>query len=146
MRTPFSVHGVVPIGARVPAQRTIPLVRARTLSITVKLTFVAASDTDALVELYYSPDGNTWDTLVYTSFVIAHTASTTKQRTVVIDPPEHGYMWVMVYNASQAKTFTHVQMWYTIQSWDEVGASTMEHPYKVERKRQTREETGQLVT
>ena len=144
MRTPFSITGVVPIGARVAAQSTIPLVRARTLSITTRLTFNAASDTDALVELYYSPDGNNWDTVVYTSWTIAHTASATKQRTVIIEPPEHGYVWVMVYNASQAKTFTNVQMWYTIQSWEEIGAETTESELRRTRRIQKQEETGQV--
>jgi hypothetical protein len=143
MRSPLSVITLIPISGTGRAEQTIQLVRARTLSITVRLTFDAASDTDAVVNLYYSPDGNNWDTINFATFTITHTASTTKQRTAIIDPPEHGYIWVTVYNASQAKTFTNVKIWFTIQSWPEVGAEIDDKVTKREQERQIIEETGQ---
>jgi len=143
MRSPFTVIPLIPIGGTGVAGQTIQLVRARTLSITCRVTFDAASDTDAVVNFYYSPDGNNWDTLVYTTFTITHTASTTKQKTVIIDTPEHGYMWIKVYNGSQAKTFTNVILWYTIQSWPEIAAETEDKVTKREQERQIIEETGQ---
>jgi hypothetical protein len=144
MRNPFSIIPLIPLGQTGSASQTIPLVRARTLSITVRLTFDAASDTDAVVNLYYSPDGNNWDTINFATFTIAHTASTTKQRTAIFDIPEHGYMWVKVYNGSQAKTFTNVIIWITIQSWPGVGAEISEEILKKEANKQIIEETGQL--
>lgn len=144
MRTPFDVCGTIPVSGTHWAEKTIPLVRARTLSITTRVDFPAAAASDAVVSLYYSPDGNNWDTIVYTTWNITVTASATVQRTCIIDCPEHGYIWVKVTNGSSAKTLISVKQWYTIQSWDEVGASTMEHPYVVERKRQKREETGPM--
>lgn len=143
MRNPFAVIPLIPIGGTGSAGQTIQLVRARTLSITVRVTFDAASDTDAVVNVYYSPDGNNWDTEVYGTFTITDTASTTKQKTAIFDPPEHGYIWVKVYNASQAKTFTKVIMWYTIQSWPEIGAEIDDKTIKREQERQIIEETGQ---
>ena len=143
MRSPFAVIPLIPIGGTGVAGQTIQLVRARTLSITARVTFDAASDTDAVVNFYYSPDGNNWDTIIYTSFTIANTASTTQQKTVIIDIPEHGYMWIKVYNASQAKTFTNVRLWFTIQSWPEVAAEIDDKVIKREQERQIIEETGQ---
>ena len=143
MRNPFAIIPLIPIGGTGSAGQTIQLVRARTLSITVRLTFDAASDTDAVVNIYYSPDGNNWDTEVYATFTIADTASTTKQKTAIIDPPEHGYIRVQIYNASQAKTFTNVKLWYTIQSWHEVGAEIDDKVIKREMERQIIQETGQ---
>jgi len=143
MRNPFAIIPLIPIGGTGSAGQTIQLVRARTLSITVRLTFDAASDTDAVVNIYYSPDGNNWDTEVYATFTIADTASTTKQKTAIIDPPEHGYIRVQIYNASQAKTFTNVKLSYTIQSWHEVGAEIDDKVIKREMERQIIQETGQ---
>jgi hypothetical protein len=143
MRSPFAIIPLIPIGGTGVAGQTIQLVRARTLSITARVTFDAGSDTDAVINFYYSPDGNNWDTQVYTTFSITDVASSTLQRTVIIDVPEHGYMWIKVYNGSQAKTFTNVRLWFTIQSWPEIAAETDEKVSKRERKRQIIEETGQ---
>ena len=95
----------------------IPLVRARTLSITTRLTFGQSIDADAVVKIYYSPDGNKWDTLDLTSWGITFTVSTTKQITKILDVPEHGHIMIKVTNGSDADTLTDVIVWYSIQSW-----------------------------
>ena len=107
---------------QIPGQ--IPLVRARTLSCTVKMTFGGAIDADATAELYYSPDGNRWDTLTYAAQAIAFTAGGTVQKTFIVDPPEHGHMIVKVLNGSQSDTITDVIAWYSIQSWAETKAQS----------------------
>ena len=96
---------------------TIPLVRARTLSVTTRLNFEASIDADATVYVYYSPDGNRWDTLPLTSWAITFTVSTTKQITKILDVPEHGHIMIKVTNGSDADTLTNVIVWYSIQSW-----------------------------
>jgi len=132
-----------PASGTVPAESTIPLVRARTLSITTRLTFAAQIDADAVVSVYYSPDGNNWDTIALTSWAIAFTVSVTKQVTKVIDVPEHGYIWVKVANGSAAAAITNIVLWYTIQSWDEIDASLNEKLWHLAQERQKQEETGQ---
>lgn len=144
MRKPFSIHSSITASGTVVGEKTIPLVRARTVSLTVRLTFGASIDADTTVYLYYSPDGNNWDTIAYTSFVIAYTASATKQRTCLIDVPEHGSIMVKVTNGSSADTISNVQMWYTIQSWEEVGAEVLGRKLKVALGKEQREETGRL--
>ena len=100
---------------QIPGQ--VPLVRARTLSCTVRMTFGASIDADATLEVYYSPDGNNWDNLTYATQAVAFTAGATRQQTFIIDPPEHGHICFKVLNGSDADTITNVVGWYSIQSW-----------------------------
>jgi len=97
----------------------IPLVRARTLSITADILFGGSIDADAVVKVYYSPDGRNWDDLVYTSFAVTFTVSVNVQRTVSISVPEHGNIQLKVTNGSSADTIDGVTVWYSIQSWPE---------------------------
>jgi len=145
MRTPWFVKGYLGIGKTINSDSSIPLVRARTVSITTRMTFDANADTDVTVKVYYSPDGNNWDTIVFTSWAIAFTASAVVQRTVVLDVPEHGYLRIALYNSSQAQTLASISAWYTIQSWDEIDATLREDLYKKALARQLQEETGQRV-
>jgi hypothetical protein len=143
MRSPFSVHNEIPVSSNVWSSQTIQLVRARTVSITVSVTYPAAAAVDSLVNVYYSPDGNKWDTLPYATFGITVTAASTVQRTVILDCPEHGYIRVRFYNVSAAHVVTTVIMWYTIQSWDAIGSNLNERIMEKEIIREEIEETGQ---
>ena len=100
---------------QIPGQ--IPLVRARTLSVTVRMTFGASNQSNAVVNVYYAPDGNKWDTLPYATQAVTFTAGGTVQKTFIIDPPELGHLTLKVENASAADTITDVIAWYSIQSW-----------------------------
>ena len=102
----------------------IPLVRARTLSITTRLTFGAQIDADAVVKIYYSPDGDKWDTYVLTSWAITFDTSATEQITKILDVPEHGHISISVTNGSSADVLTDAIVWYSIQSWAEVKAQS----------------------
>lgn len=117
MQKPLGRIESIAASGRTQIPGSIPLVRARTLSVTARMTFGASIDADAVVEVYYSPDGNKWDTIVYTSFALAFTVGTTKQRTVSVDVPEHGHICIKVLNGSDADTLTDVICWYSIQSW-----------------------------
>ncbi len=144
MRAPWCSLQTIPVSGTVVSTSSIPLVRARTVSITVKLHFEGSIDADATVYVYYSPDGNTWDTIHYTSFVIAFTINTTKQRTVLLDIPEHGYLMVKITNGSSADTITVPQIWYTIQSWEEIGTEIIKAIRDRALELQKQEETGQI--
>ena len=102
----------------------IPLVRARTLSVTTRLTFGQSIDADAVVKLYYSPDGNRWDTYCLTSWGITFDTSETEQITKVLDVPEHGHIQIKVTNGSDQDTVTDIIVWYSIQSWAETDAQS----------------------
>ena len=145
MRTPWFVKGYLGVGKTVNSDSSIPLVRARTVSFTTRMTFDANADTDVTVKVYYSPDGNNWDTIVFTSWTITFTASTTVQRTCILDIPEHGYLRIAIYNGSQTQTLSAISVWYTIQSWEGVEAVAGLYPYELKGKKERREETGQLV-
>jgi len=118
MKKPFFVVGLIPANGSYYSDTDIPLVRARTLSITARVKFHASATNNATVYLYYSPDGIHWDTIAYTSFDLTLSAGNYVQRTVPIDVPEHGYVKVQVANNDSSYPITEVQCWYTIQSWD----------------------------
>ena len=103
MRNPFAIIGTIPIGGTGVAHATIPLVRARTLSLTVRLTFNAASDTDAIINIYYSPDGNNWDTEVFTTFTITDTPTLTPTPT---NTPTHTSTSTPTLTSTNTNTFT----------------------------------------
>lgn len=102
----------------------IPLVRARTMSLTVRVIFGASIDADATVYVYYSPDGNNWDSIAYTSFAITFTAGEPIQRTVLIDVPEHGHIKTKITNGSQSDTLNEVVEWYSIQAHPDFGGQS----------------------
>jgi len=99
------------------APGTIPLVRARTLTITTRLLYGASIDANTTLDLIYSPDGNNWDSLAYATASITYSAGATVQKTIIIDPPEHGYIKVKLTNGSSADVITNVRLWYSIQAW-----------------------------
>jgi hypothetical protein len=118
MESPFGYIGSIAASGFSLLGGSIPLVRARTLSITIRETCSAQLDADTTVSLFYSPDGNNWDTQLYTSFTLTFSAGNTIQRTVIIDPPEHGYFEVQVTNGSANGTLSKIKGWYSIQAWD----------------------------
>ena len=67
IQTPWLMHGLLPVSGSVWCPGDVRLVRARTLGVTVRVTFPAAADTDATAYFYYSPDGKHYDTIAYTS-------------------------------------------------------------------------------
>ena len=117
MQKPLGRIETIAASGRNQIPGAIPLIRARTLSVTVRMTFGASIDADATIEVYYSPDGENWDTLTYATQAVAFTVSTTVQKTVIIDPPEHGHICIKVLNGSDADTITDVIAWYSIQSY-----------------------------
>ena len=119
MRQPWFMEVTVPTSGSARSSGAISLVKARTLSITTSVAFPAASTDDAIMYLYYSPDGSHWDSISFTSWAVTHTASTTVQRTVVVNVPEHGFIRAVLTNGSSSKTMSNVMVWYTIQSWQE---------------------------
>jgi len=98
------------------AENPIQLVRARTVTFTVRTTFNASATGDLRADVFFSPDGENWDTIVYTSFDIAVTAGGTVQRSVNVDPPEHGYLKMDLVNEDQTYAITNYKTWFSIQS------------------------------
>lgn len=121
MQNPWCILGHFATSESKYADSPIALVRARTLSITAKAYFDTSQANDAIVYLYYSPDGTNWDTIAFTSFALTYDADDWVQRTVAISVPEHGFIKVKVTNGSSSYTLTGVKLWYSIQSWGVTG-------------------------
>ena len=139
----MSIIGLLGQGATVTAVGSIPLVRARTLTITSRMTFSAGSIADTTCNLYFSPDGQNWDTTPYAFIAIPFTASATIQRTLLVDPPEHGYILIQYVNTDAVGSVANVTTWYTIQSWDDIGSDMLEAALIRALEKQKQEETGQ---
>jgi len=117
MKQPFFRVGIIPAGGSYTSPGDIPLVRARTLSVTARVKFHASATNNCTIYIYYSPDGQHWDTIAYTSFDLTLDAGNYVQRTVPIDVPEHGYIKIKVANNDTSYPLSDVAVWYTIQSW-----------------------------
>lgn len=117
MQKPMGRIETIAASGRGQVPGSIPLIRARTLTVTARMTFGASIDADATIEIYYSPDGTNWDTLTYTTYAVTYTSGGTVQQTIIIDPPEHGHIAVKILNGSSADTLTDVVAWYSIQSY-----------------------------
>lgn len=114
---PWFQSASIPASGTLDSPGAIELVRARTLSVTVRLTFGGSIDADTTINVYYSPDGKNWDSIAYTSMTIPYTVSATKQKTIIIDPVEHGAIKISIVNGSSADVLTNVTAWKTLESW-----------------------------
>ena len=117
MQKPMGRIEVIAASSRAQIPGSIPFVRARTLTVTARMTFGAGVDEDATVELYYSPDGEMWDNLTYATQGVTFTAGALRQQTFIVDPPEHGHLSIWILNGSDQDTITDIRAWYSIQSW-----------------------------
>ena len=143
MRIPWCQLGTIPAASSVWSKGSIPLVRARTVTLTARVTFAALANAAVTMNVYFSPDGNNWDTTPYAVLGIPFTVSATIQRTLLLDPPEHGYLRVELANGDQTRAVTIAMLWYTIQSWDEIGTEILETALLRAMEKQKTEETGQ---
>ena len=108
--------GTIAASGTVNAEVPVRLVRARTFTVTVGVTFGAQATGDARVDVYTSPNGVDWDTIVYTSFDLAVSAGEYIQRTVNIDPPEHGWISIRIVNEDASVAITNYKAWYSVSS------------------------------
>jgi len=116
METTFAQWASIPpSGERIT--QDIPLTRARTLSVTCRVTYHAAATLGARVVLYFSPDGDNWDTVPVDYVDVDLTAGATVQETGLVAVPEHGWVRLGVFNRDTTQAVTDVSLWYTIQSW-----------------------------
>ena len=119
MRQPWFIESTIAISGTARSPGAISLVKARTLSITTRATFNGSGTVDATVNLYYSPDGNNYDTTAFATWALTVDAGNAVQRTVVLDTPEHGFIYAAITNGDSSYTLTAAEMWYAIQSWEQ---------------------------
>lgn len=117
MERPWFTGGAIAKSGTVDSPGSINLVRARTLTVTASVKYHGSATGSVTCYLYYSPDGENFDTVAYTSFAITVTAGATVQRTAIVDVPEHGYMRVGLTNADATYATSEHKVWYTIQAW-----------------------------
>lgn len=93
--------------------------KVRTVSISCRVTYNASATSAVRANLYFSPDGENYDTVAYAYFDVNVTAGSTIQETGIFDFPEHGFMKVEVYNQDASYAATAVKVWSTVVKWSE---------------------------
>jgi len=117
MQNPWFIRGVLKASGSLYSPGLIPLVRARTLSITVRATAGSSVDNNLRCHILYSPDGRNTDTIDYASYDVDYTAGATVQKTALTEVPEHGWLLLKLENLSSADSWSDITVWYTIQSY-----------------------------
>jgi len=89
----------------------------RSLVVSVRLKFDASATGDAVIQLFFSPDGKIWDAEPYAESTIPVSAGNVRQKSIPITPPEDGYIQVKVKNEDGSHTITDVQCWIVTGYW-----------------------------
>jgi len=84
------------------------------INLTCKATFAAESDTDLIVYLYYSPDGKVFDTESFGSLTLTDVTSNVVQKSALYSVPDTGWLKIVLYNGSEAKTISNIFVWASI--------------------------------
>lgn len=95
----------------------IPLIRARTLSVTIRCTYNGAATLGLKAHFLHSPDGDNLDTVAFDNYTVTHTAGATVQETYLVAVPEHGGLEVKLENLDAGQSVTAITVWYTLESW-----------------------------
>jgi len=116
MEAPFLIEESIP-PTGVVYTSPIVLTRARTVSLTCRVTYDPGATARVVVRVFFSPDGSNWDTEPLDYIDITLTAGATVQQTDLIAIPEHGWIKIGIFNLDTTVAATNVRLWYTIQSW-----------------------------
>ena len=90
--------------------------KIRTVSISCRVTYGVATSA-VRINLYYSADGEHYDTVPFAYFDVDRTNSITCQETHIFDFPEHGYMDIEVYNQDSSVAATNALIFVTVVRW-----------------------------
>ena len=111
----FFTCGPIPAGQR-RYTKFIDLVRARGVSITGRVLCDSGTTDSPVMEVYYSPDGQNWDTIAYDTVTLTRSASAYVQATAYIVVPEHGYLRYAIYSGGTTDDISNAKLWYSIES------------------------------
>lgn len=89
----------------------------RDLIVTTQVTYHASATAGLTLNLYYSPDGELWDTVPYAYYVVNLTAGSTVRESAIIDAPAVGYLKVAVSNGDASYAATGVNVWSSFSRW-----------------------------
>jgi len=89
----------------------VKLYRMETFSVTTKVTYHAAATAGIRLKLYFSPDGNNYDTVPYAYYDIDLTAGALVQETKLVDSPEREHLRIAVENKDTVRSVIGVFVW-----------------------------------
>ena len=97
--------------------RAIEVDLARTLSISGRCTYHASGTSAMRLNVYFSPDGENFDTIPYAYFDVDITAGAVCQESKLIDPPENGYLIPQVVNQDGTYSINNVKVWIGVSKY-----------------------------
>jgi len=92
----------------------VTLYRLETMTVTVKVTYNASATAGVRIKLYFSPDGDNYDTVAYAYFDIDLAAGETVQETKIVDAPEKGHLRASVENLDAVYEAAGIFVWSSI--------------------------------
>jgi len=96
---------------------TISMSQMRELILTARGTYDASATLGLRLNLYYSPDGESWDTVPFAYYDVDLTAGSTIQESAIVDPPSTGYLKVTAQNQDATYSVTAVEIWSSYSRW-----------------------------
>jgi hypothetical protein len=108
--------------------------------VTTEATYHASATVGVTLNLYYSPDGEVWDTVPYAYYVVNLTAGSAVRESAIIDVPAVGYLKIAVSNgdATYAATLIKVHSSFSRYGSEFIEADRMAY------KRATRVQKGDI--
>lgn len=93
----------------------VTMERPRNFMVSCRVTYNAAATGAVRVRLFFSPDGQNYDTVPYTTFDPDLTAGATVQESASIDAPEKGFLKLTVQNLDAVYAASGISVWVTQQ-------------------------------
>jgi len=84
------------------------------LCVTARVLFASNPDTDTTINLHYSPDGKTFDTIAFGSITVVKSSAAVVQASKLFDVPQTGWMQIEVSNGDTSLAITNVAAWASI--------------------------------
>lgn len=108
-------HPIGAIGSLTASEERIvgdvTLYRIETFSVTTKVTYNGSATAGIRLNMYFSPDGNNYDTVPYAYYDIDLTAGGTVQESKLVDSPERGYLRIAVKNLDTVYAASGIFIW-----------------------------------
>jgi len=98
---------------------SIEVKNARTVTVTVRLTYNASATSGATINLYFVPEKGRRDTIPYAYFDVDFTAGAVVQKTALVDPPEDGQLIITIKNNDSTYSITNAECYVTVGYWTE---------------------------
>jgi hypothetical protein len=112
----------------------------RDLVVTSRILFNASATLGARLNMYYSPDGELFDSIPFAYYNITLTAGATVQESAIIDAPSVGYIKMEMENLDSGYSITNAEVYTSFSRWgdeflQEADKMSYRHGISAQKKR-----------